>query len=519
MNTYQVEIPGKGTFEISSERELSNEEVYQAVISQESPQKTETPPSIAREAGILARGTAPIATLTTAGALMGAPLGPAGAAAGALAGGVAIPIADALTALYNMASRSDVQMPSEAIQDFMTNLGYPVAESRGERMLQAGGEALTGSAGGVKAAGSLAKETARPVIKGVSEMLAAAPNTQIATAAPAAATAQYVTEATGSPLAGMVAGTAVGAPGGVRPGRSEKGLQIPEIKQQASAAYKTATEAGMVFKPSFVEGILNKMKSRLSGSADDPLGYDPGLHSDIPKVLQRFEDEVKKGRFFTLQEIDNLRQVLKAPASNFNIPKQQRITAELIDIFDQSLMDIPQNSTIFGNKDKAVNAITQARNLYSKQMKLQAVEDLVNRASITAGGFSQSGMDNALRTEFASLAKNKKRMAQFNAGERAEIENIAKGGGNLEKMMRFVGKFAVRGPVTGAVQAVVPGGGIESVMAAEAAKRSAEALRQQNVQRLMDQISLGRTPEKRTFELLPSTTLRGLLSSQYGTQE
>ena len=166
----------------------------------------------------------------------------------------------------------------------------------------------------------------------------------------------------------------------------------------------------------------------------------------------------------------------------------------------------------------ATNAIESARDLYTKQKKLQTVENLVNNASISAGGYSQSGMDNALRVQFAALARNPKRMAQFNKTEREEINNIAKGGGTAETIARFVGKFAVRGPVTGAVQAISPFGGVDTIIASEAAKRSAEAMRQQNVQRLMDAISLGRVPESRTLELLPPTALRGLLSSQYGLE-
>jgi len=60
--------------------------------------------------------------------------------------------------------------------------------------------------------------------------------------------------------------------------------------------------------------------------------------------------------------------------------------------------------------------------------------------------------------------------------------------------------------------------GVPFAIGAEVSRRGAEALRQQNVQRLMEQISLGRTPESRAFELLPATAIRGLLSSQYGME-
>jgi hypothetical protein len=456
--------------------------------------------------------------MTAAGALMGAPLGPAGAATGALVGGLAIPATDFLVNLYNLASRSDVKLPSEAVSELMTSLGFPTPESRGERMLEAGSGALTGVGGQLPALRALATGATSPMTRGVAEMAAQAPKTQVVTAAPAAGTAQYVTEATGSPLAGLVAGTAVGMAPGVRPGRVEQGAELADVKQKAADAYKISQKADLYIKPTFVEDILKKMNARLSGTADEPLGYNPNLQPQIAIALRAMQDEVDQGRFFSLQSIDNLRQILKAPASDFNNPNQQRITSELVSIFDDSMVNLNPNSVISGDANVATDAIQSAREFYTKQKKLQTVESLVNNASISAGGYSQSGMDNALRVQFASLARNPKRMAQFNKTEREEINRIAKGGGTAETISRFIGKFAVRGPVTGAVQTLSPFGGVDTIIASEAAKRSAEALRQQNVQRLMEAISLGRAPEGRTLELVPPTALRGLLSSQYGLE-
>jgi hypothetical protein len=456
--------------------------------------------------------------MATAGALMGAPAGPVGSATGALVGGLAIPASDFLVNLYNLASRSDVQLPSSAISDFLNRLGLPQPESRGERMLEAGGGALASVGTQLPALQRLATAATSPVTRGVAEVAAQAPKTQVVTAVPAAGTAQYVTEATGSPLAGLAAGMAVGTVPGVRPGRVEQGVELPEIKQQASDAYKVANQAGLVVKPDYVSGVLEKMRNRLSGDTESPLGYDPMMQPNVARALARFQEDIDAGQPFTLQKLDNLRQILKAPAANFNNPKEQAIASDLVNIFDDALVDINPNTVIAGDKQLATTAIERARKLYTTQKKLQTVESLVNNASISSGGYSQSGMDNALRVQFAALARNPKRMAQFNKTEREEINRIAKGGGTAETIARFIGKFAVRGPVTGAVQTMSPFGGVDTIIASEAAKRSAEALRQQNVQRLMEAISLGRSPESRTLELVPPTALRGLLSSQYGME-
>ncbi len=94
-------------------------------------------------------------------------------------------------------------------------------------MEQQGGYRKPNNPAPVSGPGSLSQRTdggpTQPAVREVARQAAAAPTAQIATAAPAAATAQMVSEATGSPLAGLVAGTAVGAAPGVRPGRVEAG--------------------------------------------------------------------------------------------------------------------------------------------------------------------------------------------------------------------------------------------------------------------------------------------------------
>ena len=473
--------------------------------------------TIQRTAEIAVRGALPTASMTTAGALMGAPAGPAGMAAGALLGGVAIPASDLIASLYNLAARDDVKLPSQAISELLDRFGLAKPESRGERMIEAGAGALSGVGGQLPAVRSLAQTAASPITRNVAEQAAMAPVAQSLTAAPSAAAAQYTTEATGNPFIGMLAGVGTSAPFGVRPGRVEQGLERPEIATQSRQAYRAANQAGLVVKPEYLDGVVSKFRSRLSGETDEPLGYDPMMQPGVARALARFEEDIASGQPLTLQKLDNLRQILKSPAANFNNPREQMIASELVGIFDDALLDIKPSTVIAGDPKAATQAIEQARKLYQTQKKMQTVEDLVNKASVSAGGYSQSGMDNALRTQFAALAKNNKRMAQFNKDERAEINLIAKGGGNIEKLMRLVGKFAVRGPVSGIFQSV--GGGVESIVASEAAKRGAEAMRQQNIQKLMEMISLGRAPQPRTFEMLPATAVRGLLSSQYGMEK
>lgn len=523
MPTYEVTIPGQGTFEVQSDRELTDAEAYQAAEAQAP--RTE-PEQAGRFASLLARGTAAPAGLTAAGALMGAPAGPAGMAAGALMGGVAIPAADVLTNLYNLAAREDVQLPSQAISDFLTQIGYPTPQTRAERMTVSGGEAL-GSAGGmVPAARSLAEAGLTAGGRELGRMLGAAPGTQLTTAAPSAATAQYVTEETGSPLAGMVAGTAVGT----RFGRLEGPQQASELQKKAQQAYVRADNAQVVVKPDFLQDIKSSLEQKARNE-----GYDPGLHPQIAAVLTRLENE--QTQYKTLGELDNLRRIVSAPEKMFDNPDQQRIAASLVDEYDDMLRNIDPQKVTFGNEKQGIKALEDARKLYRDFSKARVLEDMVERATRRSQQFSQTGMDNALRVEFNQLANNKRRMAGFTNTEKKMIKNIAEGGGNIEKFLRTVGRFSFRGPVStlpygvgtglasqlGVSPDIALAGALGTMATTAASRRGAEALRERSVAELMDLIARGQVPSfaERTGRMLERTgptALRGLLSSQQGME-
>ena len=522
MPTYEITIPGQGTFEIQSDRELTDAEVYQAAASQ--PPRTE-PEQAGRFASLLARGTAAPAGLTAAGALMGAPAGPAGMAAGALMGGVAIPAADVLTNLYNLAAREDVQLPSQAISDFLTQLGYPTPQTRAERMTVSGGEAL-GSAGGmVPAARSLAEAGLTAGGRELGRMLGAAPGTQLTTAAPSAATAQYVTEETGSPLAGMVAGTAVGT----RFGRLQGPLPASELQKKAQQAYVRADNAQVVVKPEFLQDFVQSVQNKIRDE------YDPGLHPQLDAVLKRLDTEQSK--YKTLGELDKLRRIIAAPEQIFGNKDQQRLSAIMVDEYDDMLRNIDPQKVTFGNEKQGIKALEDARKLYRDFSKARVLEDMVERATRRSQQFSQTGMDNALRVEFNQLANNKRRMAGFTNTEKQMIKKIAEGGGNIEKFLRTVGKFSFRGSVSSLPYGVGTGlatqlgispemaiaGAGTTMLTTAASRRGAEALRERSVAELMDLIAQGQVPNlatraNRMLERTGPTALRGLLSSQQGME-
>lgn len=523
----------------------------------------DTKPLTANRVGeLLSRGAAPAITGATAGAALGAPVGMAAPAA--LIGGMALPIGDALNTIVNELSKGNtavenyirglmgreqtatpMQLPmvSSMVSKGMENIGLGAEPtSTGERVIEAvgGGVASTGSQ--LPALTQLAKEGASAVTRNVAAQMAQAPARQVAVSAPASAAAQAVTEATGSPIAGMIAGATTGAAGGVRPRKTEVIPTAEQLKAQATQAYDRANKAGVVISPQSLKDTYPTFTNAVKEA-----GFDPDLHPQVNVVLNRLAEENQAPK--TLQELDTLRRIVRAPTKTFDNPDQQRVAYKLLDEFDNYIANlsdkdlaVPKKSVDLGkygvievedamspkvaSKD-AINSLKEARSLYSKSIKSDTIADLMERAEITAGAnYTQSGLENALRQELKSLAKNKKRLAGFNQTEKDAIIAAAKGG-NLQNFLRYVGKLAptsviagggavglgyLAGGATGAAVLPVIGG---------AGRYAATRMGLQNMKDIQDLVALGRTPtvtQSRTG-LVPQTAVRGLLSPQIIEEE
>lgn len=423
-------------------------------------------------------------------------------------GAAAIPniIADPF---YRMAGLTP---PAQGLRESLTAIGLPeypsgpmgsIAEAATEALAGTGAQVAAASKAGAGALSQFGRDLAARFI--------AQPAAQMVAAPIAAGVSQETFRRTEDPLVSTLAAMAAGAATGVRPGRVEMSPSRQELAKRAENLYQRAESVGLRVTPDYSQQISN----RLAQVAKDE-GFDVGLHPKVSAVLTRLETEGQTAK--SLKEVENLRRIVRAPQGDFTNPDQQRIAAKMLDAYDEMIENIGAQNVASSRNKTAVATLQEARKVYAQNKKLSIIEDIMENANIRSGQFSQSGMDNAIRVQFAGLATNKKRMAAFSPDEQAQIKNIAKGGGTTEQMLRFLGKFAVRGPVTG----IFAGGGAmaepvlggAAVLAAEGGKRGAEAMRLQNVRNLMSQISLGRTPENRALELVQPAAMRGLLSSQ-----
>jgi hypothetical protein len=117
------------------------------------------------------------------------------------------------------------------------------------------------------------------------------------------------------------------------------------------------------------------------------------------------------------------------------------------DKIDDLIDDLTPADVMSGDPAIAAPAITEARNLWSKMSKGEAMDELVERAKNKTSFFTAAGYENALRTEFRNFA-NSKQFRKFSKPEQEAILEVVRGG-PIDNAMRAMGRFLPTGPVTG----------------------------------------------------------------------
>jgi len=512
-----IDIPKVGQVEFPdsmSETDINKaaKKLYDDATASEKPQKG----TMARTAEIVTRGMAQ----TVPGAVAG---GAVGGAPGALIGSMALPIGDALNTLVNMISGGvnkvagteipQLQMPSQVASQAMTQMGLAEPQSRGERMLEAGAGGISSTLAQLPALMKLGQQTVSPVTREVSKRLAEAPKAQVAASAPSAATAQYVTEATGSPLAGMIAGVTTAAPFGMTATRKAKGAPTAEqLAQESTNLFNRASESGVLFQS---DAFINRMDK--IGKDLRTEGYTPKAYPKIASALEELTNPATPKDFTELQ---SLRKIIKGAQASAD-PQERRLASILVDDFDNTILNAPDTALIGGSKE-SVQMWKDARSAYSKLKKSEIFEDMLNNAELDKSKFTASGAENSMAQQLRQLAKNDKKMRLFTKQEQESIENAAKGG-TTQNLLKFYGRFAPTGVVSGIFSggaiAYEPTIGAPLAAGAAASRMGAEAMRRTAIENLAAQMRLGRMPElqPRTYNV-PVTGLRGLLSGEFQTE-
>jgi hypothetical protein len=246
------------------------------------------------------------------------------------------------------------------------------------------------------------------------------------------ATAEVVSQIVGS-LGGSLAGNTIERLATKLP----KGPQTPAaLKSAAGDLYDDVRQANMVF-PSTIFGDV--AKSARDIAKDQGILLPNGkLDPDYTKVqgVLNILDLYRKSNMIDPAQVLATRQGIASRAKDASGTSEGVILRRILKEFDDETSQLaPQ--------------IRVANSMYQRAMKGETLTDLLEIARVNAGQFSQSGMENAVRGQFRDLSRKIIRGQEigWTPEEVTAINQIA-AGGTIDNALRFVGKFAPRGPVS-----------------------------------------------------------------------
>lgn len=395
--------------------------------------------SLAQVIGVANRAISPYATAAGAGALAGAPFGGVGAIPGAAMGVAALGLGDIGTSAYNLGARyfggKRVPLPSETIQNMYGSVGIGrEPQTPGQQVLANTLAAATGAGAQAKALNALAPYMRGPVTQGVARELGVQPGVQaVAGGASAAAPSILETQGVTDPFTlalSSVAGGAAGAKGVSMARRGEQAItntakrisdvvtgqpaaSVDELKMAANAAYDKAKASGITFTPKSYSDMVDTVNTTLKQE-----GFDPDLSDKIAKVVNTLEK--RRGAPQSLTELDNLRKIVSGLKLDSD-PNTRRLAGEIVDTIDDYVTKSGSNAVTSGAPE-GITALNEGRAMWARMRKSEVMEDILGNVDLR-----QPDAANTIRSQFASLAANKKRMRGFSADEQAAIREFGEG--------------------------------------------------------------------------------------------
>lgn len=255
-------------------------------------------------------------------------------------------------------------------------------------------------------------------------------------------------------LSAAAQGSAVGAAlGAVTGGISGRGMstaqraavpEAQELAEQAGALYDAARRSGVQASPAASKGVADAIEGIAAAeNVRLPSGKVNQTYPKIAGVLNVFEEY--RGLPLDVGQMQSIRRNLQDAAKSLD-PGERRIASIMLGEFDDFAEGVAPE-------------LAEASSLYWRAKTGELIDEAIDLAGNRASQYSQSGMENALRTQFRQLnAKIIKGQIKGIVPELKEQIALVAEGGPIENFARSVGKFSVRGPVS-AIPSVLAGSG------------------------------------------------------------
>lgn len=372
----------------------------------------------------------------------------------------------------NALTGSNISTTAQDREKALGAIGVPQDLSPGEQFASAVNKGVGGAAATLGLGGALAGG-ASPLSQAIGSAMTVQPTTQLASAATGAGSSD-VARQMGAPgwgqwLAGM-AGGMVPVLGNValqRMAPNENLLGPDQFKAISRSQYQAADRAGEAIPSGEMAKLADDLQKAAHSSGMRPYNEGASLLGTANTVKQLAESgDVPFG------ELELLRRELKTNAGSLN-GSVRRAAMEMTDKLDEFVGGL-----------KGGPELEAARDFWSRGSKGEMITNMVQKAADSANNYTASGLENSIRAQFRNFVRNDNKMRMLSPDQQAAMRQVAQGttGGNL---MRFLGRFAARGPVSASADLFMGGGGLGSIGMAtmgEAGRQGATAATNRNVQ-------------------------------------
>jgi hypothetical protein len=235
----------------------------------------------------------------------------------------------------------------------------------------------------------------------------------------------------------LAGGVGAGLAEGIAHSRANPVPSMGDLKKAAGDIYTNARNAGVEIDPSAYDGLVGDISSAVKTA-----GTHPKLHPKVAGVIESL-DEAKTGQPIALDELERLRRIANGAAKSIE-PDERRVAGVIVDKIDD-FMDSLSPSQVTSGDPAVAGTLSEARGLWSKMRKSEAINDAIERANDMA--LTQNGnRAAALRSQFQSLSKNKKFMRGLSKDEQDAVREVARVG-VIKGTLTAVGALRPRGLV------------------------------------------------------------------------
>jgi hypothetical protein len=264
---------------------------------------------------------------------------------------------------------------------------------------------------------------------------------------------------------------------------------VANIEDLKNAAYAKADQLGAAYTPEAYGGLIDKIASDAKAA-----NISSEIHPAASSVINNLQLDAKAravtGEPISLTQLDQVRQMVGRDVASSSVKGERYFGKQITGNIDNFISKSGADEMAAGAAPEAASAIQTARDLNTRYMKTQAVQEAIEKA---AGSANISGnLDNKIRTRLNALFQKsgnwtpEEQAAFQKVNEQTPVQNLIKMAATFspDNMFKKMIEFGAAPVVAGPAALAVP-------LAGYAAKKIAGSQVQGNIRQLAETILAG----------------------------